>query len=121
MYWFFGCFISSNFKSTTKLICLTRQIYKNVLARFSSIVDHFLVYDIGRLNNKKQSVILWRWGGGVKNVILRMVCLNGFYTKSFDKNLKVGIPCPLKCLAYNNIVLLHGSEIPYNTERFDNK
>ena len=64
MYWFFGCFISSNFKSTTKLICLTRQIYKNVLARFSSIVDHFLVYDIGRLNNKKQSVILWRWGWG---------------------------------------------------------
>ena len=59
--------------------------------------------------------------GGAKNVILRMVCLNGFYTKSFDKNLKTSIPFPLKCLAYNNIVFLHGSEIPYDIERFDNK
>ena len=65
MYCFFGCFISPNFKSSTKLICLARQIYKN--------------------------------------------------------NLKHGIPCPLKCLAYNNIVFLHGSEIPYDIERFDNK
>ena len=60
-------------------------------------------------------------GGGAKNVILRMVYLNGFYTKLFDKNLKHDIACPLKCLAYNNIVLLHGCEIPYDTERFGNK
>ena len=59
--------------------------------------------------------------GGAKNVILRMVYLNGFYTKLFDKNLKHDIACPLKCLAYNNIVLLHGCEIPYDTERFGNK
>ena len=60
-------------------------------------------------------------GRGAKNVILRMVYLNGFYTKSFDKNLKSDISCPLKCLAYNNIVLLHGSEIPDDIEGFGNK
>ena len=41
-----------------------RQIYKNALACFSSVFDHFLVYDIGRFNNKRQSIILWRWGWG---------------------------------------------------------
>ena len=49
-----------------------------------------------------------------------MVHLNGFYTKSFDKNLKPGIPCPVKCLAYNNIVFLNGSEKAYDIECSDN-
>ena len=58
--------------------------------------------------------------GGAKNVILQMVHLNGFYTKSFDKNLKPGIPCPVKCLAYNNIVFLNGSGKAYDIECSDN-
>ena len=66
--------MSPNFKSATKLICLTREIYKNILARFSSIVDQFLEYYIGRLNNKGQQSVTWRkWRWGVKNVTLRMV------------------------------------------------
>ena len=51
-----------------------REIYKNVLARFSSIADQFLEYYIGRLNNKGQQSVTWRkWRWGDKNVTLRMV------------------------------------------------
>ena len=89
------------------------------MARFSSIIYQFLEYDIGRLKDK----VLHGGsrGGGVKNVILRMVYLNGLWTKSFGENLKPGIPSPLKCLAYNNIVFLHDSEISYDIKRFGNK
>ena len=37
---------------------------QNALARFSSIVYRCLVYDIERLNNKRQSVTRRRWGWG---------------------------------------------------------
>ena len=81
----FGYFISPNFRSTTKLICLMRQLYKNTLSRFSSKAYCFLAYDMGRLNNKDK-VLYGEGGGGAKNVILPLVyILNGFYTKSLDK------------------------------------
>ena len=96
---------------------------KNIQKCFGSflfnILTLFSFFDMGRLNNKRETVTC---GAGVKNVILRLVyILNDFYAKSFDKELKPVIPCPLKCLAYNNIALLHGSEIPYDIARFHDK